>query len=225
VKAGEKQGAYPAERAAGLSGVPWSTVHYWARNEILVPSISATRIKLWSYTDLMGLRTIYWLRRRKVTREGWDIPRTAMPAIRHALHALAELDLALWTEDGRPSVRVDLHGEIHIITAEGPESLTRARPLDPDMLDLIAPFEESKTTRGPDLQAPRPNLRIVPGKLSGSPHIAHTRIETIAIASLTDRGFDSAKIEELYPGVQPAIAFLEAVDLERQLTQNLKAAA
>jgi uncharacterized protein (DUF433 family) len=225
VRAGDKQGAYPAERAAGLSGVPWSTVHYWARNEILIPGISATRTKLWSYTDLMGLRTIYWLRRRKVTHEGWDIPATAMPAVRRALDALAQLNLDLWTEDGRPSVRVDPHGEIHIVTVGGPESLTGARPLHPDMLDLIAPFEESRTTRGPDLQAPRPNLRIVPGKLSGSPHIAYTRIETIAIASLTDRGFDSAKVEKLYPSVQPLIAFREAVDLERQLSRNLKAAA
>lgn len=31
------RGAYSADRAASLSGVPKSTVHYWARKEILVP--------------------------------------------------------------------------------------------------------------------------------------------------------------------------------------------
>lgn len=52
-------GAYTADRAAALSGVPKSTIHYWARKEVLVPSISPERVKLWSYTDLLGLRTIY----------------------------------------------------------------------------------------------------------------------------------------------------------------------
>jgi MerR HTH family regulatory protein len=59
------RGAYPADRAAALSGVPKSTLHYWARQEILVPSLSAEKVKLWSYADLMALRTIYWLRQRK----------------------------------------------------------------------------------------------------------------------------------------------------------------
>lgn len=55
----EPRGAYTAERAAALSGVPKSTVHNWARQDILVPSVSAERVKLWSYGDLMALRTIY----------------------------------------------------------------------------------------------------------------------------------------------------------------------
>jgi DNA-binding transcriptional MerR regulator len=41
-------GAYAADRAAALSGVPQSTIHWWARNEILIPSVSAERVKLWS---------------------------------------------------------------------------------------------------------------------------------------------------------------------------------
>jgi hypothetical protein len=225
VKIGASRGAYTAERAAGLSGVPWSTVHYWARNEILVPSISASRVKLWAYPDLMGLRTIYWLRRRKVRGEGWDVPASTMKAVRRALTALRELDLELWTEEGGPSVRVDPGGEIFLVTRDDwAETAEGARPLDPSMFDLIAPFE-TPVTQAPDLAKPRPNLRIVPGKLSGSPHVAHTRLETIAIASLADRGYDSAKIEKLYPSVRPPIALVEAVDLERQLSRNLSAAA
>jgi uncharacterized protein (DUF433 family) len=191
---------------------------------VLVPSVSPMKVKLWSYTDLLGLRTIYWLRQRKIIREGSDIPATAMPAVRRALKMLAGLDLDLWTEDGRPSVRVDPSGKIYIVTpAAGAESLTGERLLDPDMFDLIAPFE-AHMARGPDLQAPRPNLRIVPGKLSGSPHIIHSRIETLTVAALADRGYDTGKIERLYPKVRP-IALAEAVDLERQLAKNLRVAA
>jgi uncharacterized protein (DUF433 family) len=218
------RGAYTADRAAALSGVPRSTVHYWARHDVLVPSVSPSKVKLWSYTDLMGLRTIYWLRQRKLRTVGHDIPATAMPAIRRALKELARLDLGLWTEDGRPSVRVDPSGVIYIVTQAGPENLGGARPLDPDMFDLVAPFE-TRVARGPDLQAPRPHLRIVPGKLSGSPHIAHSRVETLTVAALAGRGYTTTKIEQLYPHVRPAVAFAEAVDLERQLAENLAMAA
>jgi uncharacterized protein (DUF433 family) len=218
------RGAYTAERAAALSGVPRSTIHYWAREEILVPSISPTKVKLWSYTDLMGLRTIYWLRKRKVGTDGWDVPASAMTAVRKALRMLRDLDLELWTEDGGPSVRVDGAGHIFLVTPDaGPETLTGQRPLDGDVFDLIAPFA-TPVSRAPDLARPRPHLRIVPGKLSGSPHIAHTRIETLAIAALADRGFDSQTIERLYPAVRP-VAIVEAIDLEHQLNQNLRTAA
>jgi integrase len=75
------------------------------------------------------------------------------------------------------------------------------------------------------LHAPRPHLRIVPGKLSGSPHIAHSRIETLAVAALASRGYETETIIKLYPHVRPAVAFNEAVDLEHQLVENLRAAA
>ena len=146
-----------------------------------------------------------------------------MPAVRRALKALGQLDLDLWSEEGGPSVRVDPGGTLYIVTDWGTESLAGARPLDTDTFDLIAPLETG-IARGPNLQAPRPNLRIVPGKLSGSPHIVHSRIETVAVAALAERGYDTVKIERLYPRVIP-IALIEAIDLERQLSENLRAAA
>jgi len=225
MRAGERRGAYTADRAAALSGVPKSTVHYWARKEYLVPSVSAERVKLWSYADLMGLRTIYWLRQTKRATDGREIPRTAMPAVRRALDALRDLDLGLWTEERGPTVLVDRGGNVHIRVAPGvverPDGL---RPFHPDWLDLIEPFSTSETIEGPNLQAPRPHLRIVPGKLSGSPHIANTRIETIAVAALADRRLSAEAIHSLYPAVSPG-ALAEAVDLEHQLRQNLKIAA
>lgn len=40
-----------------------------------------------------------------------------------------------------------------------------------DLIDLIRPFETEGGIRGPDLARPRPELRIVAGKLGGSPHV------------------------------------------------------
>jgi uncharacterized protein (DUF433 family) len=70
---------------------------------------------------------------------------------------------------------------------------------------------------------PRPSLRIVPGKLSGSPHIMKTRIETVALAALEERGLSESKIAALYPVASPT-SIGEALDLEHQLQANLEAA-
>lgn len=217
------RGAYPADRAAALSGVPLSTVHWWARHEILVPSISAHRIKLWSYSDLMGLRIIYWLRQTKTAPDGAAVPRTAMPAVRRALGQLAELDLGLWSEDTGPTVAVGRGGDITLLTLPDAEAPRRQRLLslgDSDFLAVTDPFQTAEGARGPNLHAPRPNLRIVPGKLGGSPHIVHTRVESQALGALASGGLRAGTIYELYPGVGQA-AIDDALDLERQLECNL----
>src|SRR5215210_7027072 len=115
------RGAYSAERAAALSGVPKSTLHWWDRHQILVPSVSPERVKIWSYADLMGARVIYWLRQPKAADGGSDVPRSTMPAVRRALEQLAELSMALWSEDGGPTVRVDRAGNILLATRAGLE--------------------------------------------------------------------------------------------------------
>ena len=216
-------GAYTADRAAALSGVPKSTIHWWARNEILVPNVSATKVKLWSYADLMSLRVIYWLRQRKTTDRGVDVPRTSMPAVRRALKALRDLDLPLWQAEG-PTLFLDGSGAIYVKRPEdGPET-PEGQLAHKDILDLIAPFTTIEGTRGPDLVRPRPDLRIVPGKVSGSPHVVNTRLETRALASLTADGFGVDGIHRLYPYVTAA-QIEQALDLENQLIDNLRRAA
>lgn len=217
------RGAYPADRAAALSGVPQSTVHYWAREAILVPSISAQKVKLWSYSDLMGLRIIYWLRQTKTAPDGAAVPRTTMLAVKRALKQLAELDLSLWSEDAGPTVNVDRGGQILVRSEPDREAPHRQRTLpakEDDFLSVIDAFEAAEGARGPDLHTPRPSLRIVPGKLGGAPHVAHTRLESQALGALAESGLPLAKIYRLYPDFEHR-AIDDALDLERQLTRNL----
>lgn len=218
----DRRGAYTAERAAGLSGVPKSTVHHWARKEWLVPSVSPTRVKLWSYTDLMGLRAMHWLRHPKPTPDGDEIPRTPMPVVREALAELDRIDLDLWEEERGFMVRVDRSGAVHI----GP--VDNSKPIGPQLplenLDLIEPFESESGIRGPDLVAPRPQLRIVPGKLAGAPHLLRTRLETEALASISRRGIEKESVYRLYPNFDRA-AIDQALDLETQLARNLEPVA
>jgi uncharacterized protein (DUF433 family) len=220
----DPRGAYPADRAAALSGVPKSTVHYWARKEILVPSISDVRVKLWSYSDLMSLRTIAWLRATKTAPDGQDVPATAMRAVRRALKELGKVDLDLWLEDAGPSVAVDRRGEIVLDLRDHPRHADGQQLLDADRFQLLRPFEITRELRGPDLVTPRPRLRIVPGKLSGAPHVHRTRIETEALAALARRGMADERIVLLYPAIDK-VDVSDALDLERQLQPDLRVAA
>ncbi len=220
----DPRGAYSADRAAALSGVPKLTVHYWARKEILVPSVSAERIRLWSYSDLLALRVIAWLRATKTAPDGQAIAPTTMTAVRTGLRELANIDLALWTEEGSPNIAVDRGGRIVLNATPSPEHPDGQAVLDADALDLLRPLAIGRLVRGPDLVTPRPRLRIVPGKLAGAPHVHRTRIETEALAALRRRGMTVGKINALYPAID--IADVEdALDLECELQPDLALAA
>lgn len=211
-------GAYSAERASALSGVPRSTIHYWARRDVLVPSVSPTRTMLWSYADLMGLRTIYWLRQRKTDQVGAAIPRSSMRTIRRALARLRTLEKPLWHPQ-ESSIWVDGDGDIYVRGPAGAETLS-GQTIVADAINLIAPFRTREGLRGPDLASPRPEIRIVPGKLSGSPHVVDTRLETLALYALHRDGLPDGTILQLYPYVTDR-QLAEALDLEKQLAANL----
>jgi uncharacterized protein (DUF433 family) len=214
-------GVYTAERTAALSGVPKSTIHYWARHGVLTPSVSAEKVKLWSYADLMALRVIDWLRSQKATKEGHLIPRSKMRAVRAALAALRREDLPIW-DGGSSALVVNAEGKVYIEAREGLTSVA-GEFAHRDLLLPIAPFTLHERSAGPDLMHPRPTLRIIPGKLGGSPHVVDTRIETRALSSLHDSGMSIERIAALYPNLQRT-EIEEAVDLEEQLKRNLLAA-
>ncbi len=209
------EGCYEGRRAADLSGVPVSTVYWWARTGIVEPSVSPTRIKLWSYADLMALRIVYWLRHPKKGR-GSDIAASPMPQVREALAELERRGLDIWDDSASypdSPLRVDSSAEIYVVD----DDVSRVDGQQPlaGMLDLLGPFEGDG--RGaPDLVRPRPNLRIIPGRVSGEPHLAGSRITTQVAAALHRNIADIEKIAALYPGFDASI-FQEAIELELSL--------
>lgn len=197
-------------------------VRRWARCGVLVPSVYSPLVKVWSYPDLMGLRIVYWLTQKESGFTGAVVPRDVGPAVRAALRQLAEIDLGPWSDDRVPAVVVDRRGEvtIRIETDVEQAEIEGRRDADDEFLCVTAPFSIADDRGGPHLNVPRPGLRITPGRLGGAPHIAHTRVETQALAALALTGLSIAKIYTLYPSVLPA-AIDDALDLERQLQENL----
>lgn len=119
-------------------------------------------------------------------------------------------------------VRVSRAGEVYVGRAEDSVPLDRQLPLQ--NLDLIEPFESEAGIRGPDLVAPRSLLRIIAGKLAGAPHLLRTRLETEALAAISQRGISKEKVYRLYPSFDRA-AINQALDLENQLARNLEPVA
>jgi uncharacterized protein (DUF433 family) len=209
----EISGAYTTERAAALSGVPKSTAYYWARKGHLLPSVSQKPL-LWSYTDLLALRTIYWLRQPKSAFER-DVPATSMSKVRRALRQLKDLDLDFFS-----TLAVTLAGEIVISADAMPLQLVDGQYLDRNLVNIVGPFEGLEGTKGPDLLWPRPTVQILPGKISGAPHISGTRVPTQSIDALADRGFSVEQLARIYPFVSRE-SLCESIDLEAQLKRNV----
>ena len=209
------EGCYEAPRAAALSGVPVSTVYDWARKEVVVPTISPVRTKLWSYADLMALRIVYWLRHPKKTGSE-EVAASPMNEVRRALEELRQMNLDIWDESQseHTPLKVDPSGRIHVQYGDSVVTTSRQQVMA-GFLDLLGPFD-GPIAKGPDLIRPRPLLRIIPGKVSGEPHLFDSRITTKTIAALHQRFGEVDKVAALYPHQQER-AVVEAIDLERSL--------
>ncbi len=210
-------GCYEADRAAALSGVPKTTVYWWASHGVVVPSVSPIREKLWSYSDLMALRVVSWLRHPKRLDDGSPLPASPMPRVRSALRLLDEVGLDLWNSDDtdQSPLLVDGNGVIFVRVGTEVLNVHRQPALLPErVLALTAPFRDAGGD-GPDLLRPRPHLRIVPTKVAGEPHIEHSRVTTQTVAALARRDFSPERIAAMY--AISAAAVQEGIDLERQL--------
>lgn len=209
------EGCYEARRAAALSGVPLSTVYFWARSGVIKPSVSPSRFKLWSYADLMALRIVYWLRHLKERRDS-ELGASLMLRVREALAELERLGLDIWDDGaGQPDSSLRVDTSFKIWTIAGSATAAHDQQAPPDTLDLLGPFEFGHQ-RGPDLRRPRPNLRIIPGRLSGEPHLAGSRVTTQVAAALYRNIPDVKKIADLYPGLGVR-SFEEAIEFEHSL--------
>jgi uncharacterized protein (DUF433 family)/DNA-binding transcriptional MerR regulator len=215
--------AYPADRAAALAGVPRRTLYYWAKTGLVVPTVSQTKLMRWSYADLLLARLVDWLRQDKPP--DLEIARTSIRRIRENLERVEDLGERLMTEGF--DVYVDQRGGLIFGGPDGmfvPLGDGLTQRLVESRVNLIRPFERRAGMRGPDLAKPRPSLRIVPGKLSGEPHVAATRVPTQMLAALSHQGFDREQIRGLYPTLSED-SIRDALDLEDQLERNLQAAA
>jgi hypothetical protein len=152
--------AYTANRAAGLAGVPVSTLHYWSRSGIWVSSVSSVKVKRWSYSDLVALRLVDWLRRDKPDLK---LPRASMARVRGALAALdrwgdrlTSHSVKIWV-DSKGGLVIEADGETFV---SGPGGLAQT-VAHREGLDLMAVWQGNKGVLGPHLFPSDPSGEVV----------------------------------------------------------------
>lgn len=206
-----RRGVYAADRASQLSGVPRSTVYYWARKpqSLVVPSISTQRIKLWSYRDLVLLRFVAWLRSHGVSARD----------VAEVMERVGDtpVDLRIRTGGGRafgptetPAAIIDLLSD-QTALGEGIAEMLPEFALAASEVDGLGRCH----LWGPDLISPTERTRIHPDVLTGEPYVEGTRIPTVALYALTTRGLEADRIAELYD-IQ-SMAAADAIWLERSV--------
>jgi uncharacterized protein (DUF433 family)/DNA-binding transcriptional MerR regulator len=205
----EKDGkvAYPVKMAAALSGATVNQLRHWrsARTgPLLAPEIATAPRALYSFQDVLALRTFVRLREN-----------ASLQKIRAAIGNLRDIGEAGHLASYR--LVSDKGGGIQLVTEDQAVNLGK----EPGQLqlvavigDIIAPFAARAGVLVPDLLRPRPGLAVDPETQGGTPVIAGTRVPYDAVASLMQDGVTAEQIAGYYPAVS-AEAASDALDFAR----------
>ncbi|HLI56698.1 MAG TPA: DUF433 domain-containing protein, partial [Actinomycetota bacterium] len=213
------RGRYGAERASQLSGIPKSTLYWWARRGALVPDFAGSEPKNWSYRDLVLSRLMGWLR---VLGMPLDASAERVRMVRTGLVSLADEGATVVRSDGR-SLLIDPHEADELtgqLLLEGAlaflPSFDLLEPLRATALPAELPKGQTKHW-APNLVRPSDLTRISPWVMGGEPCIVNSRLPTASIWALAqERNLRPEDITALYPEVD-IVSVREALDLERKL--------
>jgi uncharacterized protein (DUF433 family)/DNA-binding transcriptional MerR regulator len=201
---GVKRMSYSPTLAAALSGATLRQLAHWrnagaVRGAVLVPEISAVRPVLYSFRDVMALRTCVKLRN--------DAP---LQKIRRALDTLRD---DLGECDHLSAYRLVADGSsIYLVAPDQAIDLVRkkANVVIHEMVDVLRPFYRDGR-HIPDLLRPRDHVTVDPAVRGGLPVIEGTRVPYDEVAALLRDGVPADRIPDYYPSVTAAAA-LEAAD-------------
>lgn len=186
--------AYATKMAAALSGATLSQLRHWRSprtGPLLAPEIAASPRALYSFQDVLALRTFVKLRED-----------ASLQKIRAAIGRIRGLGEA----GPLASYRLvsDQRGDIQLITPDQTVNLG-AKPGQLQLIavigDVIEPFAVRAGVVVPHLLEPRPFLAVDPETQGGTPVISGTRVPYDAVAGLMRDGVPAERISEYYPSV------------------------
>ena len=198
---------YGTKMAAALSGATIGQLHHWRSprtGPLLAPEIAAAPRAVYSFQDVLALRTFVRLREN-----------TSLQKIRAAIGNLREIGEAGHLASYQ--LVSDRGGDIQLFTGDEAVDLGQK----PGQLQLVAvigeviePFAGRADVLVPHLLRPRPGLAVDPETLGGTPAIAGTRVPYDAVADLMRDGVAAEQIGDYYPAVTAAAA-RDALDFAR----------
>ncbi|MDR0958743.1 MAG: DUF433 domain-containing protein [Propionibacteriaceae bacterium] len=205
--------SFPIGVTSVLSGASISQLHRWRRTDLLVPEINAKRPPLYSFRDVVALRTVVRLRAN-----------TSLQKIRQAFGRLPEYDLTEHVSSYMFAVR---GSSIAVQTDEGWLDLVK-NPGNFELYtlaDIYAPFVTKQGTQVEDFRHPRPHLEVDARRAGGWPVLENTRIGYDVIASAVDnKTLHPEQVSRFYPGVSTAAA-RDAISFDSEVRQRIGKAA
>lgn len=207
--------AFPVPIASVLSGASVDQLAYWRKPTrmalpLLVPETKRSGRYLYSWADVVALRSIVYLRQEK-----------SLPRIRRAVELLRALESDQWEHLARYTL-IGTKQSILVRTPAGDLLDLEQQPATVVDEVLMADVLDSFSTRDgrsvPALRKPRPMLTVDPYVLAGYPVIAGTRVPFDVVAGFADEGVPAAEIIEMYPSVKPE-SVEDAQDFARQVAK------
>ncbi|ASW56033.1 DUF433 domain-containing protein [Plantactinospora sp. KBS50] len=192
--------AYEPRVAAALSGATVRQLSYWRRTRALVPETSASRPVLYSFRDLVALRTFAYLRGDR-----------SLQSIRKAVRTLKDIgetehlsSYRLVAQGKRSIALVQDEGAVDLVEKPG-QSLTVVK-----LGDVLQSFPVGDI-QVPDLLHPRERISVDPEIRGGHPVVEGTRVPFEVVADLVRDGVEPEQVAAFYPSVS-ADAARDAAD-------------
>lgn len=193
--------AYDSRMTSALSGATLAQLSYWRRPDrpILVPEMSSEHRVFYSYQDVLAIRILVFVRRRrslqKIRKAVLNLGRIGMTG------HLSGYKLVPHGSDGVAVVPTNGnsgngHTGVELMGTPGQAVW---------LGDVIKAFNV-EWTRVPPLEHPRKRLAVNPSVRSGFPVVDGTRIDYDIVAGLVRDGVLPSQIREFYPSVSAAAA-------------------
>ncbi|GII65302.1 hypothetical protein Skr01_53870 [Sphaerisporangium krabiense] len=191
--------SYSPTLAAALSGATLRQLAHWRKassrhGAVLVPELSEVRPILYSFRDVVALRTCVKLRQDASLQR----IRRALDTLRDGLREREHLSAYRLAADG---------GSIYLVEPEQATDLVHrtANIVIHEMVDVLRPFYRDGR-HIPDLLQPREHVTVDPAVRGGVPVIEGTRIPYDEVAALLRDGVPAERISDYYPGVTASAA-------------------
>jgi uncharacterized protein (DUF433 family) len=184
--------AFPTKLASKMSGATTHQLAYWRSSKVLIPEVESTKSPfLYSFRDVIALRTFAWLRGDH-----------SLQMIRRGFDTMSELDMI---EHPSSYKLVKLGKSIGVVRDDG-TIIDIAKVPGQEVLgtleDVFEEFDDHKGRHVDNLIHPRAGVEVNPDRLGGWPTITGTRIPFDTIADLIgDGSVAPERVASYYPGV------------------------
>jgi uncharacterized protein (DUF433 family) len=205
---------FPIDLTATLTGASIFQLRRWRRTGLLTPEVQPYRPPLYSFRDVVAVRTVVWLRTE-----------VSLQKIRKALANLPVFDFTehparyKFATDGKSIGVLDEHGQVvDLVSRPGQIQVF-------SLADVFKEFENKQGRHVVDFQKPRDHLEVRAARLGGWPTVEHTRVPYDDVANLLRTGdITPDQVSRFYPSVSAAAA-RDALEFDTEVRSSRAHAA